>query len=98
MFRDEVNVLVMAEKRIDVVGIGQNIAAPTIQHCHLQERCEVFRLILEKQVARRLVKQAMVAVGLASFVIQVPVLAARPNTPLRDPQQGRRYVNELAIE
>jgi hypothetical protein len=44
----ELDVLIMAEKRIDIVGSGQDVAAPAVHHGQLEERCEIFRFVFEK--------------------------------------------------
>ena len=44
--------------------------------------------MFQKQVPRRFVEQAIVGVRLAQLVIQMPVLATRPNAPLGYKKQG----------
>jgi hypothetical protein len=36
---EEVDVLVVTEERIYIVGLSQNVPAPPIQHSELQKRC-----------------------------------------------------------
>jgi hypothetical protein len=72
----------VAEKRVYVVSLGQNVSSPAVQHGQLQEGCKVFRFVFQKHVPRRFLEQAIVAIRLTQLVIQMPVLATRPNTPL----------------
>jgi len=43
--RTPCNVLIVAKERIYIVGLSQNVPAPAIQNCNLQEGCQVFRLV-----------------------------------------------------
>ena len=36
---EEVDVFIVAEERIYVIGLSQNVPAPAIQNCNLQEGC-----------------------------------------------------------
>ena len=38
----EIDVLIMAEERIYIIGLSQYVPDPAVQHCHLQKRCQVF--------------------------------------------------------
>ena len=42
---EEVDVLIVAEERIYIIGLSQNVSAPAIQHSELQKGCQVFRLV-----------------------------------------------------
>ena len=52
----EIDVLVMTEESVHVIRLSQNVSTPTVQHGDLQERCEVFRFVLQKQVSWGFVK------------------------------------------
>ena len=36
---EEVDVLIVAEERIYIIGLSQNVSAPAIQHSELQKGC-----------------------------------------------------------
>lgn len=92
LFGKEVDVLIMAEERIYVSSLRQDVAAPTIQHGDLEEGCEVLSLMSEKEMAWSFVEQAIVTIYLSHFVVQVKVLATLPNAPFGDPKQCRHTV------
>jgi len=71
---EEVYVFVVAEKRVHVVGMRQDVATPAVQHGQLQEGCEVLGLVRKEQVSGYFLKQPLVAMALAQLVLQMPVL------------------------
>jgi hypothetical protein len=46
---EEIKVLVVAEKAVDIVCIGQDVASPAVPHSDLQEGCEVFSLMFKER-------------------------------------------------
>jgi hypothetical protein len=36
---EKIDVFIVAKKRIYIIGLRQNVPAPAIQNCDLQERC-----------------------------------------------------------
>jgi hypothetical protein len=94
----EVDVLVMTEECVYVVRLSQDVSTPAVQHNNLQEGCEVFRFVAEKQMAGCFMKQTEITITLPEFVIQMSVLAASPDTPLRNPYQRRTAVHQRASD
>lgn len=86
-FREEIDVLVVAEERVNVVRMSQNIASPTVEHCDLHKGRKILRLVLQKQVTRSFMKQSLVAIALPQFVVEMPILATWPDTPFGDLEQ-----------
>ncbi len=47
----EVNIFIMAEERVYVVGMCEGISAPAIQYCNVQKGGQVLRFVTQKQMA-----------------------------------------------
>jgi hypothetical protein len=87
---ETLNELFVAEERVHIVGFGKKIAAPAIEHRQFWERCEVFCLVLQKQVTWRFEKKPEFVVALTQLVVKAPIFI--PDSRFCDPQESRHAI------
>jgi hypothetical protein len=56
----EVDEFIVAKKNIRIIRLGEKVPAPTVVHCYLQKRGQIFGLIFQTNMARSFVQQAAI--------------------------------------